>query len=106
MELAGNLPPVHLDPGRARALVEGLLMLFRQIATAVHPATVRTGVRSEGGVLLEIASSAPGYRSEGALGPGSALEIGSARRIAESHGGSLECLVDPATGVCFRALLA
>jgi light-regulated signal transduction histidine kinase (bacteriophytochrome) len=106
MQLAGDLPPVRLDPNRARALVDGLLILFRQIATAVHPATLRTGVRSEGGVLLEIASAAPGFRSEAALGPGSALEIDSARRIAESHGGTLECLVDPAAGVCFRARLA
>jgi len=106
MELAGDLPPVRLDPGRARALVEGLLILFRQIATSAHPATMRTRARQEGGVLLEIASGVPGYNSEACLGPGSALEINSARRIAESGGGTLECLVDAVTGVCLRASLA
>jgi hypothetical protein len=105
IELSGNLPLVRLDPARARALVEGLLILFRQIATADYPATLRTRLGGKGGVLLEIASSVPGYHSESALAPGSKLEIDSARQIAESHGGSLECQVDPATGVRLRAVL-
>ncbi|HEY4364682.1 MAG TPA: hypothetical protein VGN17_27200 [Bryobacteraceae bacterium] len=106
VELAGDLPPVRLDPGRARALVEGLLILFRQIATAAHPATMRTRTRPEGGVVLEIASGVPGFKSEACLGPGSALEISSARRISEAGGGTLECLVDTVSGVCLRASLA
>jgi len=106
LDLSAGLPLVRLDPNRARALVEGLLILFRQIATAVYPATLSTKLRNEGGVVLEIASSVPGYRSEAALGPGAALEIDSARQIAESQGGTLECVVDPQTGVSLRAVLA
>jgi hypothetical protein len=105
LDLAGDLPPVRLDPVRARALVEGLLILFRQIATASDPATLRTGIRPEGGVFLELASRAPSYCSEATLCPGAALEIESARRIAQSAGGSLECQVHPATGVRLRAIL-
>ncbi len=99
LELAGNVPLVRLDPGQGRALVENLLMLFRQLATGAHPVTLRTCAAPERGVLIEIASTVPGYRSESMLGAGSALSLSSARSVVEAHGGSFDCSVDPDKGV-------
>ncbi len=87
-ELAGNCL-VHADPGLARSLVENLLTLFRQIATETHPALIRTS-KHACGVLLEIETGAPGFRSIA----GGALSLNCARRIAEAHSGSLD--------VCFE----
>jgi signal transduction histidine kinase len=99
LELAGNMPLVRVDPGLGRALIENVLMLFRQIATETHPVTLRTCAGPERGVSLEITSTATGYRSEATLGAGSALSLRSARGIVEAHGGSLDCSVDPFSGV-------
>jgi len=99
LELAGNVPLVRMDPGLGRALVENLLMLFRQFATEMHPVTLRTCASPVRGVSLEITCTAPGYRSEAMLGAGSALSLRSARGIVEAHGGSLDCSVDPDAGV-------
>jgi signal transduction histidine kinase len=106
LELAGNLPLVRLDPGQGRRLVDLLLMLFRQIATAAHPVTLRTCGLPDGGVQFEIQSCAPGYRSESSLGPGAALAIESARRIVVAHGGRLDSLTDPETGIRLSVVLA
>jgi signal transduction histidine kinase len=105
LELAGELPLVRLDPGQGRRLVDLLLMLFRQIAAAGHRVTLRTCACPDGSVQLEIQSSVPGYRSESSLGPGAALAIESARRIAGAHGGRLESSVDPETGIRLSVLL-
>src|SRR5579863_8284117 len=94
LELAGGLPLVHLDPGRGHTLLENLLMLFRQLASDLHPVRVTTAA-AESGVSLGIATSIPGYRSEASLGPGCILSIQSARRVVEGHGGSFHIQVDP-----------
>ena len=80
LDLAGGLPLVQLDPGRGRALLENLLLLFRQVASDLHPVRISTS-RCEGGVALTMATAAPGYRSEAGLGPGCGLSIESARRV-------------------------
>lgn len=108
LELSGALPLVRLDPGRGRALIENLLPLFLQVASEAHPVWLRTSVKDTdggGGLLLEISTAAPGYRSEAALGPGSALGLECARRIVEAHGGSLAVDVDPVSGIRLRAVL-
>jgi signal transduction histidine kinase len=99
LELAGDLPLVRLDPGLARALIENLLMLFRQLATDDHPVVLRSSRCTGHGVLLEMETAATGYRSENALVPGAALSLEGARRIVEAHGGSLESHVDAASGI-------
>lgn len=104
LDLAGGLPLVSLDPGRARALVENLLVLFRQLASDMYPARLSTSVQ-EGKVCLEIATSAPGYRSEICLGPGCSLSIASARRIVEGHGGSFDIQVDAVNGISLKVVL-
>ena len=108
LELSGDLPPVRLDPGRSRALIENLLALVRQVSSEAHPVRLRTAAADTeggGGVLLEISTTAVGYRSETALGPGSALGLECARRIAQAHGGSLTVDVDPVSGIRLRAVL-
>ncbi len=104
LELAGGLPLVNLDPGRARALLENLLTLFRQLASDVHPLRVTTAVE-ERGVFLGIASAIPGYRSEASLGPGVSLSIQSARRVVEGHGGTFAIHVDATSGVSLKVVL-
>jgi signal transduction histidine kinase len=111
LELAGRLLLVRVDPGLARALAANLLMLFRQLATESHPATVRTiaaeaaSTSSCGGIMIEMETAAPGYGSEAALGPGGALSLNSARKIVAAHGGRLECTVDPIVGIRVRVML-
>lgn len=103
-ELAGDLPLVNLDPGFGHALIENILGLFRQLATAAHPVRVQTSATSAG-VELNVSTSAPGYRSVASLPPGSALSLDAARRIADQHGGSSTCFIDPASGIRLRVML-
>ena len=108
LELSGDLPLMLLDPGRGRALIENLLALVHQVASESHPVWLRTAAAdtgAPGGVLLEISTTAPGYRSEAGLGPGSALGLECARRIVDAHGGSLTVDVDPVSGIRLRAVL-
>jgi signal transduction histidine kinase len=105
LQLSGGLPQVQLDPALGRSLIENVLALFRHLATEADPATVRTAAAPGGGVLLELATSAPGHRSEAAMPAGSALSLASARKIVEAHRGSLEFKVDPETGILLRVML-
>lgn len=104
LELAGGMPLVRLDPGRGRALLENLLLLFRQVASDLHPVRIRTA-RSDGGVLLIMVTAVPGYRSEAGLGPGCGLSIESARRVVEAHGGAFDIHVDAVSGVGVEVVL-
>ena len=104
LELAGGLPLVRLDPGRARNLLENLLMLFDQVSSDLYPVRVVTSAE-EKGVGLRMATAIPGYRSEAYLGPGCGLSIESARRIVEAHGGTFKMEVDAASGVSLKVVL-
>ena len=104
VELAANLPLVHLDPGLGRALIENILGLFRQLATEEHPVNVRTAAL-EWGVELEVSTSAPGYRSILALPPGSALSLDCAERTAMLHGGACTHSIDSVSGIRVRVML-
>ncbi len=104
LELAGGLPLVRLDPGRGRALLENLLLLFRQVASDLHPVRIRTA-KCDGGVLLAMETAVPGFRSEGALGPGCGLSIESARRVVALHGGTFRIQVDAVSGVGVEVVL-
>ena len=104
LELAGRLPLVRLDPGRGRALLENLLLLFRQVASDLHPVRIRTAM-SDGGVLLTMATAVPGHRSEAGLGPGCGLSIESARRVVVLHGGAFRIHVDAVSGVGVEVML-
>jgi signal transduction histidine kinase len=104
MELCDALPRVDAAPALAGALIDNLLMLFRTVATKAHPVTLRTSAR-QSGVAIEMETSAPGYRQEASLCPGAALSLESARRMVEAHGGSLELVVDPASGIRLRLML-
>lgn len=103
LNLAGGLPLVSLDPGRARTLLENLLLLFRQLANDMYPARLTTSLAES--VCLEIATTAPGYRAEAYLGPGCSLSIESARRIVQAHGGSFDIRVDAASGINLKVVL-
>jgi hypothetical protein len=98
LELSGSLPQVQADPGMARALIENLLTLFRQISTEPHPATVRTFYAA--GVVIEISTEASGFRSIA----GASLSLESARRIVEAHSGVFDVSCD-GPGVRLRVVL-
>ncbi len=104
LDLAGGLPLVRLDPVRGRALIENLLLLFRQVASDLHPVRIRTS-KSDGGVLLAMATAVPGYRSGAALGPGCGLSIESARRVVAAHGETFRIHVDAVSGVGVEVVL-
>jgi hypothetical protein len=104
LALTPDLPLVRLDPGFGRVLVETLLCLFRQLATDAHPARLRTSAAPRG-VELELTATAPGYRTLSALPPGSAIALDCARRIAVMHGGTLDCDIDPLSGIRARVML-
>ncbi len=103
-EFSGDLPLVHLDPGFGHALIANIFGLFRQLATAAHPVRVKTAA-TPAGVELNVSTGAPGYRSVASLPPGSALSLDAARRLADLHGGSSTCFIDPASGIRLRVML-
>ena len=105
LNLAESPTLVRLDPGRGRALVENLLALFQHLADEAHPVRLQTSPSADGGVSLELATSAPGYRSESTLGAGARLSLASARKLVAEQGGSLECSVDPESGIRLRVML-
>jgi two-component system, LuxR family, sensor kinase FixL len=104
LELAGSLPPVLLDPGRGRALIANVLMMFQQISHGNHPVSVRTEPDGDG-VALAIFTAVPGLSSESSLGSGTALCLTSVRRTVDAHNGTLALFVDPAQGVRLRIVL-
>ncbi len=104
LDLARELPLVHLDPVRGRLLVENLLALFRQLSSQAHPLRLVTSP-AESGVCLAVSTSLPGYRSESALGPGCALSLASVRRTVEAHHGSCHLEVSPTAGINIRVVL-
>src|SRR5258708_6332176 len=57
LDLAGGLPPVRLDPGRARFLIEHLLAMMGRVSDAAHPVRVRTSrsASPELGTALDLA---------------------------------------------------
>jgi signal transduction histidine kinase len=101
---ADDQPFVLVDPNHGRSLIENILGLFRQLATAAHPAYLRTGA-GPGGVEIDVSSTVPGYRSVESLPPGSALSVDCARHIAVMHGGSCHLSLDPVSGIRLRVML-
>jgi signal transduction histidine kinase len=88
LQLTG-CPRIEADPTLTRALIENLMTLFRQVATADHPAIVRTSPHP-GGVAVEITTTAPGFRSIA----GGSLSLECARRAAQAQHGTLEVTFD------------
>ncbi|HEV2200150.1 MAG TPA: hypothetical protein VGR73_10030 [Bryobacteraceae bacterium] len=101
LDLAGGLPLVPLDPGRARFLLEHLLAMMGRISDAAHPVRVRTsrGAGPELGTALELAldwvanTRSPG--PEACFGAGAAMGIECAQRIVEAHGGTFKIEFEP-----------
>ena len=102
LDLAGNLPPVSLDPGMGRALIENLMTLFRQIGGAV---TVRTSAEAEG-IVVEFAGPAASAGNATRLPPGWMISVESARTVAQMHGGSVTFEVEPGSQVRLRLQLS
>jgi K+-sensing histidine kinase KdpD len=103
-DLAADPPLVQLDPGYGRSLIENLLELFRQVATATHPVRLRTSSIANG-VAIDLSSAVPGYRSVASLPPGSVLSLDCATRVAEMHGGACNYWIDPVGGIRVRVML-
>jgi hypothetical protein len=104
LELAGEMPPIPLDPQRGLRMIEHLLILFLPLSNQLHPAHIRTSLM-EGTVLLEVSLAPSVPANEAAMGPGAGLAIESIRRTAEAHQGSFSFLVDQVSGVRARLLL-
>lgn len=107
LHLAGDLPQVRLDAGRARHLLESLLAMMTRGSYPEHMLRVRTS--RDAGVALELWIDVPGPGPEACFGAGATLGIDSARRIVEAHGGSFEsefgvALRDSVQGARVRAV--
>jgi signal transduction histidine kinase len=96
-----DLATVNADPALLRAMLENLIILFRQFSV---PAVFRAERTSEG-ASIEFASSVTGHRSESSLGPGATMSIHGARRVVEAHGGSFRIDMDAATGIRLQVVL-
>jgi len=88
LHLAGNLPQLLLDAGRARHLIESLMAMMTRGSYPEHMLRLRTSYQAV--VVLEFAIDVPGNGPEACFGAGAAMGIESARRIAEAHGGSFQ----------------
>jgi light-regulated signal transduction histidine kinase (bacteriophytochrome) len=101
LDLASGLPPVRLDPGRARFLVEHLLAMVGRVSDAAHAVRVRTsrGASPELGtaleLILELAANTRGQGPEDCFGAGASMGIECARRIVEAHGGTFHIEFEP-----------
>ena len=85
LHLAGNLPQLPLDAGRARYLIESLLAMMTRGSYPQHVLRLQTA--RDAGVVLQLAIDLPGPGPEACFGAGAALGLESARRIVEAHGG-------------------
>lgn len=103
-EVEGRLPPANVDAGLVRAMVENLLTLFGLISNAEFPAKLVLRPDDDG-VLMILSTDAPGYKSAASLGPGAAMSLDSARRMAAANGGALDLRLDAAKGVRVRVML-
>jgi len=101
LDLAGGLPLVRLDPGRARFLVEHLLAMMDGVSDAAHPVCVQTSrvASPQRGTALDLALElATDTRNPGldaCLGAGASMGIECARRIVEAHGGKFQIEFEP-----------
>jgi two-component system sensor kinase FixL len=104
LDLAGDLPLVDLDPGRARCLLENLFTMLKRTADASHPIRLRTSraACAPGQIALDLFTAARDEESEECFGAGAALGIESARRTVEAHGGSFEIDFEAPEGVRVR----
>ncbi len=87
LEFVGELPLVRVDPNQGPAVIEGLLQMLQPMAAAGHPLVLRLSAPREGGTMLEFVAEM--WTPQAVLGAGASLMIDSARRIIETHGGSL-----------------
>jgi nitrogen fixation/metabolism regulation signal transduction histidine kinase len=100
LDLAGELPLICLDPGRARHLLKNLLAMMTRATGSEHPVRVRTS--REAGVVLDLTVNTRGQGPEACFGAGASLGIESARRIVEAHGGTFQIAFGAASGARVR----
>jgi signal transduction histidine kinase len=104
LTLAGALPLIQMDPGRGRALIENLLLLFERLSDGAHPVHLATSPTPTG-VCLALTTAVPGYQSELSFGPGCCLSLASARRTVAAHRGTFDLEVNAAAGVVLKVVL-
>ena len=95
LDLAGGLPLVRLDPGRAQFLIAHVLAMLGRASDAGYPVRVRTAC-GPAGLSLEFAVETRCQTPEACLGAGASMGIECARRIVEAHGGTLAIEFDAA----------
>jgi len=104
LQLASGLPPVQMDPGRGRALIENLFSLFEHLSRDAPPVRLATSLVTLG-VSLTLTADVSGYRTESSFGPGCCLSLASARRIVEAHRGTFDLEVNPVSGIVLNVVL-
>ncbi|RMH01914.1 MAG: two-component sensor histidine kinase [Planctomycetota bacterium] len=113
--LAGDLPPLRLDPARFRQVVLNLVINARQ-AIGDRGGRITLITRRQGGrVLLEVLDDGPGMDEETLAScfevyfsrkkGGSGLGLPTVRRLVEAHGGSVEIQSSPGHGTRVRVTL-
>ena len=109
--LSPKIPLVDMDPQRIRQALMNILLNAKQVLGKEGRIEVSAAVGSQGEVRISVRDNGPGipvsdrekifhifYSTKGG-GTGMGLPI--ARRILESHGGSLEVESTPGNGTCF-----
>jgi len=102
LDLAGCLPLVRLDPGRARQMIDTLLAMLSRASAPGHPVGVRTSPDAVAGVVLELAMDAGPEGPEACFGAGANFGIESVRRTVDAHGGRFHIGQDASAGVIVR----
>lgn len=116
LNLAGELPPVELDPVRIGQVLSNLLLNAFRYTPAGGKVTVTLGRRRNQSVSIEVADTGSGiasadlphvfdrfYRSTDSKGSGLGLAI--ARQLVEAHGGELDAESAPGEGTLMRIQL-
>lgn len=112
----GGAPPVMIDPGRMRRVIDNLLTNAREASRVGDTVTMSVAAEPSGGVVVEVRDEGPGIPAEirknlfepfvtaGKEG-GSGLGLAISRKIVEDHGGSIDVQSEPGQGARFRIVL-
>lgn len=102
---------INMDPYQAQHLFRNVLTFFRQIAINEYPVEVEAST-NDAWVTIDIRTGTPGYSARevksmfepfsSGLPAGSGLSLASVRRIIAAHGGTVDVMAHPRTGVAVR----
>ena len=113
--LSPKIPSVVVDPQRIRQALMNILLNAKQVLGKDGRIEVSAAVGSQGEVRISVRDNGPGIPISdrekifhiffSTKGGGTGMGLPIARRILESHGGSLEVDSTPGHGTCFVLIL-